>query len=133
MIPHDEHELATEYFGVTDIEVSKVKTVKNDEGGYNCITTVNYQDEKYILNLQAEKGTGRASSVYFVDMSSLDTDSKDNRAFKDKVIEGYGADIISENFNFEDIERGLKEGIEKGIVEAKMDEKKQVRNNRLGM
>ncbi|WP_172116700.1 hypothetical protein [Halomonas hibernica] len=130
---NEEHELATEYFGITGIEVDKVKTVKNDEGGYNCITTVNYQDEKYILNLQAEKGTGNESSVYFVDMSSLDTDSKDNTAFKNKVIEGYGADIVSKNFNFEDIELGLKEGIEKGIIEAKMGEKKQAVNKNLGM
>lgn len=127
MIPHDEHELATEFFGVTDIQVNKVKAVKNDAVSYNCIITIDYQSEKYVLNLQTEKGTDQSSDCYDIDMKSLDIDSKDNQAFKCKMLEGYATDIISSNFNFEDIETSIKENIESGMVQVKQ-EKKNVRD-----
>ncbi|PMR71786.1 hypothetical protein C1H69_22905 [Billgrantia endophytica] len=111
--------IATEFFGITDIEINKVKTIKNDNGNYNCITTVDYQSDKYILNLEAEK----EGDSYTVDMKSLENDSKDNKAFKEKVSNNFNDDFIADNFNFDDIENAIKENLERGIVELKMDEK----------
>lgn len=120
---HEEHMLATEFFGATDIEVNKVKTIKNDDNNYNCITTTNYQGDKYILNLQAEKGTGNSADVYYIDMSSLDVDSKDNKAFKEKVLSNFNDDYVADNFKYEDIEYAIKKNLEEGIVEYKAEQK----------
>lgn len=120
---HEEHMLATEYFEMTDIEVNKVKTIKNDDNNYNCIITTNYQNEKYILNLKAEKGTERSAGVYYLDMESLDIDSKDNKAFKEKVLSNFNDDYVANNFEKEDVEYAIKKNLEEGIVEYKAEQK----------
>jgi hypothetical protein len=120
-IPHEEHEVATEFFGATDIEVNKVKTVKNDTGSYNCITSVVYQSDKYILNLEAEK----QGDTYTVDMKSLENDSKDNVAFKNKLLANITSPVIQENFNYSDIENQIKENIEKGIISFKIENNRE--------
>jgi hypothetical protein len=102
-LSNEEHEVATEFFGATDIEVLKAKTVKQEDNTHNCITTVNYQDEKYILNLEVEKGEGKFADVYTVNMESLDIDSKKNLAFKDKVESNFNNKVITDNFDKEDI------------------------------
>lgn len=115
----EEHEVATEYFGATDIDVNKVKTVKNDNRNYNCITTIDYQGDKYILNLEAEK----QGDTYTVDMKSLENDSKDNIAFNKKLQGNTELSIIKDNFDYSDIENKVKENIETGIISYKMEEK----------
>lgn len=115
----EEYELATEFFGATGIEVNKVKIVKNDEK-HNCITTIDYHDEKYTLNLQVEK----KGNLYEVDMESLDIDTKNNKDFKEKINKGFTNSVVSKHFNLKDIEGRIKKNIESGIAEKQKKGKK---------
>lgn len=118
--PQEEYELATE-FDATDVEVKKVKIAKEDDR-YNCITTIDYQDEEYKLSLKAEK----KSDSYDIDMKSLDFDIKDNKIFKEKVEQGFSNSVISSYFDLENIEKVIKEKIEKGLME-KQKERKEIK------
>lgn len=59
-------------------------------------------------------------------MESLDFDIKDNKIFKEKVEQGFSNSVISSYFDLENIEKVIKEKIEKGLME-KQKEKKEIK------
>lgn len=120
---NEEFEVATEYFGATDIEVLKTKMVKQEGNTYNSITTANYQGEKYVLNLEVEKGEGKSADAYTVNMDSLDIDSKKNLAFKEEIESNFNNKVVADNFDKEDIYNKIKDNLETGITSSKMEEK----------